>query len=164
MAGEVNAIFNKIAAIERKEGYNKDDDNQIKFLEDEKRRLAGISIKAQRIGLDILEYIKSGDEVFYWWKKANRDLIRAGFEPDHEESFDKLMETAMKLLRENSYMPSPKKSPNKMMVWDDEADDYIEVTSATGSKTVEVTGSQATIPEMYAQNFMNAGGNGPVNV
>ena len=164
LAGEVNAIFDKIAAIERKEGYNKDDDNQIKFLEDEKRRLAGISIKAQRIGLDILEYIKSGDEVFYWWKKANRDLIRAGFEPDHEESFDKLMETAMKLLRNNSYMPSPKKSPNKMMVWDDEADDYIEVTSATGSKTVEVTGSQATIPEMYAQNFMNAGGNGPVNV
>ena len=164
LAGEVNAIFDKIAAIERKEGYNKDDDNQVKFLEDEKRRLAGISIKAQRIGLDILEYIKSGDEVFYWWKKANRDLIRAGFEPDHEESFDKLMETAMKLLRNNSYMPSPKKSPNKMMVWDDEADDYIEVTSATGSKTVEVTGSQATIPEMYAQNFMNAGGNGPVNV
>ena len=164
LAGEVNAIFDKIAAIERKEGYNKDDDNQVKFLEDEKRRLAGISIKAERIGLDILEYIKSGDEVFYWWKKANRDLIRAGFEPDHEESFDKLMETAMKLLRNNSYMPSPKKSPNKMMVWDDEADDYIEVTSATGSKTVEVTGSQATIPEMYAQNFMNAGGNGPVNV
>ena len=164
LAGEVNAIFDKIAAIERKEGYNKDDDNQVKFLEDEKRRLAGISIKAQRIGLDILEYIKSGDEVFYWWKKANRDLIRAGFEPDHEESFDKLMETAMKLLRNNSYMPSPKKSPNKMMVWDDEADDYIEVTSATGSKTVEVTGSQATIPEMYAQNFMNAGGNSPVNV
>ena len=51
-----------------------------------------------------------------------------------------------------------------MMVWDDEADDYIEVTSATGSKSAEVTGSQATIPEMYAQNFMNAGGNGPVNV
>ena len=164
LAREVNAIFDKIAAIERKEGYNKDDDNQVKFLEDEKRRLAGISIKAQRIGLDILEYIKSGDEVFYWWKKDNRDLIRAGFEPVHEESFDKLMETAMKLLRNNSYMPSPKKSPNKMMVWDDEADDYIEVTSATGSKTVEVTGSQATIPEMYAQNFMNAGGNGPVNV
>ena len=167
LSHEVNAIFDKIAAIESAEGYNiynKEANDQIKFLEDEKLRLAGISIKAKRIGLDILEYIKSGDEVFYWWKKSNRDLIRAGFEPDHEESFDKLMETAMKLLRENSYMPSPKKSPNKMMVWDDEADDYIEVTSATGSKSAEVTGSQATIPEMYAQNFMNAGGNGPVNV
>ena len=67
------------------------------------------------------------------------------------ESLDELVEMAMNLLRQNSFYSSN----GTKMVWNDDVDDYVEVTE---------TGSQPTIPEMYAQNFMNAGGNGPVNV
>lgn len=164
---EINVLDDKIRAIESKEGYTKDDDNQAKLLYDERMRLQSIAVYAGSAEVNIRNYIEYGDDLF----KSRKRLGLLGSRQGDDEisawdaaSIDELMEIAMKLLRENSYMPSPKKSPNKMMVWDDEADDYIEVTSATGSKTVEVTGSQATIPEMYAQNFMNAGGNGPVNV
>ena len=164
---EINVLDDKIAAIESKEGYTKDDDNQVKLLYDERMRLQSIAVYAGSAEVNIMNYIEYGDYLF----KSRKRLGLLGSRQGDDEisawdaaSIDELMEIAMKLLRNNSYMSSPKKSPNKMMVWDDEADDYIEVTSATGSKTVEVTGSQATIPEMYAQNFMNAGGNGPVNV
>ena len=164
---EINVLDDKIRVIESKEGYTKDDDNQVKLLYDERMRLQSIAVHADSAEVNIMNYIEYGDDLFKSRKRLGLLSSRQG---DDEisawdaESIDELMDIAMKLLRENSYMSSPKKSPNKMMVWDDEADDYIEVTSATGSKTVEVTGSQATIPEMYAQNFMNAGGNGPVNV
>ena len=164
---EINVLDDKINAIESKEGYNKDDDNQVKLLYDERMRLQSIAVHADSAEVNIMNYIEYGD---YLFKSRKRLGLLSPIQDDDEisawdaASIDELMEIAMKLLRNNSYMPSPKKSPEKMMVWDDEADDYIEVTSATGSKSAEVTGSQATIPEMYAQNFMNAGGNGPVNV
>ena len=164
---EINVLDDKIRAIESKEGYTKDDDNQAKLLYDERMRLQSIAVYAGSAEVNIRNYIEYGDDLFKSRKRLGLLDSRQG---DDEisawdaASIDELMEITMRLLRNNSYMLSPKKSPNKMMVWDDEADDYIEVTSATGSKTVEVTGSQPTIPEMYAQNFMNAGGNGPVNV
>ena len=164
---EINVLDDKIRAIESKEGYTKHDDNQAKLLYDERMRLQSIAVHADSAEVNIMNYIEYGDYLFKSRKRLGLLSSRQGDEEISAwdaESIDELMEIAMKLLRNNSYMPSPKKSPEKMMVWDDEADDYIEVTSATGSKSAEVTGSQATIPEMYAQNFMNAGGNGPVNV
>ena len=53
------------------------------------------------------------------------------------------------------------------MVWDNDADGYVEVSNAADSDTVTVVGKrkqEESIPEMYAQNFMNADGNGPVNM
>ena len=164
---EINVLDDKISAIESKEGYTKDDDNEVKLLYDERMRLQSIAVHADSAEVNIMNYIEYGD---YLFKSRKRLGLLGSRQGDEEisawdaESIDELMEIAMKLLRNNSYMPSPKKSPNKMMVWDDEADGYIEVTNVTGSKSAEVTGSQATIPEMYAQNFMNASGNGPVDV
>ena len=165
---EINVLDDKICVIESKEGYNKDDDNQVKLLYDERMRLQSIAVDADSAEVNIMNYIEYGDYLF----KSRKRLGLLGSRQGDDEisawdaaSIDELMDIAMKLLRENSYMPSPKKSPNKMMVWDDEADDYIEVTSATGSKSAEVTGSQQEIiPELQFQNFMNAGANGPVNV
>ena len=164
---EINVLDDKRSAIESKDDYTKDDDNQVKLLYDERMRLQSIAVDADSAEVNIMNYIEYGDYLFKSRKRLGLLSSRQGDEEISAwdaASIDELMDIAMKLLRNNSYMPSPKKSPNKMMVWDDEADDYIEVTSATGSKSAEVTGSQATIPEMYAQNFMNAGGNGPVNV
>ena len=165
---EINVLDDKIRAIESKEGYTKDDDNEVKMLYDERMRLQSIAVHADSAEVNIMNYIEYGD---YLFKSRKRLGLLSSRQGDDEisawdaESIDELMDIAMKLLRNNSYMPSPKKSPNKMMVWDDEADDYIEVTSATGSKSAEVTGSQQEIiPELQFQNFMNAGGNGPVNV
>ena len=164
---EINVLDDKRNAIESKEDYTKDDDNEVKMLYDERMRLQSIAVHADSAEVNIMNYIEYGD---YLFKSRKRLGLLGSRQGDEEisawdaESIDELMEIAMKLLRNNSYMPSPKKSPNKMMVWDDEADGYIEVTNVTGSKSAEVTGSQATIPEMYAQKFMNAGGNGPVNV
>ena len=164
---EINVLDDKIRVIESKEGYNKDDDNQVKLLYDERMRLQSIAVHADSAEVNIMNYIEYGDYLFKSRKRLGLLSSRQGDEEISAwdaASIDELMDIAMKLLRNNSYIPSPKKSPNKMMVWDDEADDYIEVTNVTGSKSAEVTGSQPTIPEMYAQNFMNAGGNGPVNV
>ena len=164
---EINVLDDKIRAIESKEGYTKDDDNEVKLLYDERMRLQSIAVDADSAEVNIMNYIEYGDYLFKSRKRLGLLSSRQGDEEISAwdaSSIDELMDIAMKLLRNNSYMPSPKKSPNKMMVWDDEADGYIEVTNVTGSKSAEVTGSQATIPEMYAQNFMNAGVNGPVNV
>ena len=165
---EINVLDDKIRAIESKEGYTKDDDNQVKLLYDERMRLQSIAVHADSAEVNIMNYIEYGDYLFKSRKRLGLLSSRQGDEEISAwdaESIDELMEIAMKLLRNNSYMPSPKKSPEKMMVWDDEADDYIEVTSATGSKSAEVAGSQQEIiPELQFQNFMNAGGNGPVNV
>ena len=165
---EINALDDKIRVIESKEGYTKDDDNEVKMLYDERMRLQSIAVHADSAEVNIMNYIEYGDYLFKSRKRLGLLSSRQGDEEISAwdaESIDELMEIAMKLLRNNSYMPSPKKSPNKMMVWDDEADDYIEVTSATGSKSAEVTGSQQEIiPELQFQNFMNTGGNGPVNV
>lgn len=165
---EINVLDDKIRAIESKEGYTKDDDNQAKLLYDERMRLQSIAVHADSAEVNIMNYIEYGDYLFKSRKRLGLLSSRQGDEEISAwdaESIDELMEIAMKLLRNNSYMPSPKKSPEKMMVWDDEADDYIEVTSATGSKSAEVTGGQQEIiPELQFQNFMNAGGNGPVNV
>ena len=156
---EINVLDDKINAIESKEDYNKDDDNQVKLLYDERMRLQSIAVDADSAEVNIMNYIDLGDEYFLSRKRFGL------WTPGDPSSIDELMEIAMKLLRNNSYMPSHKKSPGKMMVWDDEADDYIEVTNVTGSKSAEVTGSQQEIiPELQFQNFMNAGGNGPVNV
>ena len=165
---EINVLDDKIRAIESKEGYTKDDDNEVKMLYDERMRLQSIAVDADSAEVNIMNYIEYGDYLFKSRKRLGLLSSRQGDEEISAwdaSSIDELMDIAMKLLRNNSYMPSPKKSPNKMMVWDDEADDYIEVTSATGSKSAEVTGSQQEIiPELQFQNFMNAGGNGPVNV
>lgn len=165
---EINVLDDKINAIESKEDYNKDDDNQVKLLYDERMRLQSIAVDADSAEVNIMNYIEYGDYLFKSRKRLGLLSSRQGDEEISAwdaESIDELMEIAMKLLRNNSYMPSPKKSPEKMMVWDDEADDYIEVTSATGSKSAEVTGSQQEIiPELQFQNFMNASGNGPVDV
>ena len=165
---EINVLDDKICAIESKEGYTKDDDNEVKLLYDERMRLQSIAVDADSAEVNIMNYIEYGDYLFKSRKRLGLLSSRQGDEEISAwdaSSIDELMDIAMKLLRNNSYMPSPKKSPNKMMVWDDEADDYIEVTSATGSKSAEVTGSQQEIiPELQFQNFMNAGGNGPVNV
>ena len=165
---EINVLDDKIRTIESKEGYTKDDDNEVKLLYDERMRLQSIAVHADSAEVNIMNYIEYGD---YLFKSRKRVGLLSSRQGDDEisawdaESIDELMDIAMKLLRNNSYMPSPKKSPEKMMVWDDEADDYIEVTSATGSKSAEVTGGQQEIiPELQFQNFMNAGVNGPVNV
>lgn len=160
---EINVLDDKIRAIESKEGYTKDDDNQVKLLYDERMRLQSIAVHADSAEVNIMNYIEYGDYLFKSRKRLGLLSSRQGDEEISAwdaESIDELMDVAMKLLKNNSYASSAE----KMMVWDDEADDYIEVTNVTGSKSAEVTGSQATIPEMYAQNFMNAGGNGPVNV
>ena len=160
---EINVLDDKIDAIESKEGYTKDDDNQVKLLYDERMRLQSIAVHADSAEVNIMNYIEYGN---YLFKSRKRLGLLSSSQGDDEisawdaASIDELMDIAMKLLKNNSYTSSPE----KMMVWDDEADGYIEVTNVTGSKSAEVTGSQATIPEMYAQNFMNAGGNGPVDV
>ena len=73
------------------------------------------------------------------------------------------MKNTMNLLTQNSYASSSE----KMMVWDNDADGYVEVSNVADSDTVSVVGKrkqQESIPEMYAQNFMNANGNGPVTM
>ena len=160
---EINVLDDKIRAIESKEGYNKDDDNEVKLLYNERMRLQSIAVHADSAEVNIMNYIEYGDYLFKSRKRLGPLSPRQGDEEISAwdaASIDELMEIAMKLLRNNSYASSAE----KMMVWDDEADGYIEVTNVTGSKSAEVTGIQTTIPEMYAQNFMNAGVNGPVNV
>lgn len=160
---EINVLDDKRNAIESKEDYTKDDDNQAKLLYDERMRLQSIAVHADSAEVNIMNYIEYGDYLFKSRKRLGLLSSRQGDEEISAwdaASIDELMEIAMKLLKNNSYASSAE----KMMVWDDEADGYIEVTNVTGSKSADVTGSQATIPEMYAQNFMNAGGNGPVNV
>lgn len=162
---EINQIDEEIYFIESLDNYTKDDDNEVKLLTNERMRLQSIAVDADSAVSNIRSYINLGDDFFV--SRTRRGVLATRYgdiSPWDAASIDELMDIAMKLLRNNSYMPSPKKSPNKMMVWDDESDGYIEVTNVTGSKSAEVTGSQATIPEMYAQNFMNADGNGPVNV
>ncbi len=158
---EIDQIDEEIDFIESLDDYTKDDDNEVKLLTNERMRLQSIAVDADGAVSNIRSYINLGDDFFV--SRTRRGVLATRYgdiSPWDAASIDELMDIAMKLLKNNSYASSAE----KMMVWDDEADGYIEVTSATGSKTVEVTGSQATIPEMYAQNFMNAGGNGPVNV
>ena len=160
---EILNIDNKIEFIYSKDDYNASDSDEVASLENERRLIQNIAAKADSIEADIKSYIATGDDIFETWKQDNIRSIRNGFEPWHAESLDKLMETVMNLLTQNSYASSSE----KMMVWDDEADDYVEISNVTGSEEVEIIEKrkqQETVPEMYAQNFMNAGGNGPVGV
>ena len=49
------------------------------------------------------------------------------------------------------------------MAWDDTIDDYSEFDN---KNELDIIGKKKNeyVPEMYAQNFMNADGNGPVGV
>ena len=162
MLNEIYQIDEEIDFIESLDDYTKDDDNEVKLLTNERMRLQSIAVDADGAVSNIRSYINLGDDFFV--SRTRRGVLATRYgdiSPWDAASIDELMDVAMKLLRNNSYASSPE----KMMVWDDEADDYIEVTNVTGSKTVEVTGGQQEIiPELQFQNFMNAGANGPVNV
>ena len=73
------------------------------------------------------------------------------------ENVDEFVNIIIKLLKENMIFDKE----GKEYAWDTVENDYIETDESIEE---EILISEPTIPEMYAQNFMNAGGNGPVNV
>ena len=121
--------------------HNPYSSDEITSLENEKQQLQNIKRKANATAEDIINHIN--------------------LKPLNDEALDELMKNTMNLLTQNSYASSSE----KMMVWDNDADGYVEVSNVAASDTVSVVGKrkqQESIPEMYAQNFMNANGNGPV--
>ena len=143
LLNEITKIDDKIKSIRTNDFYNPDSSDEIMSLENEKQQLKTIRTKASTTKQDIINIIN--------------------LNPSNDEKLDELMKNAMNLLTQNSYASSSE----KMMVWDNDADDYVEVSNVLDSDTVAVTGKQKqqeSIQEMYTQNFMNASGNGPVTM
>ena len=143
LLNEINKIDNKIKSIRTNDFYDPYSSDEITSLENEKQQLKNIKTKANTTKQDIINHIN--------------------LNPSNDEALDELMKNAMNILTQNSYASSSE----KMMVWDNDADGYVEVSNVSDSDTVTVTGKrkqQESIPEMYAQNFMNANGNGPVTM
>ena len=143
LLNEINKIDDKIKSIRTNDFYNPYSSDEITSLENEKQQLKNIKTKANTTKQDIINHIN--------------------LKPLNDEALDELMKNTMNLLTQNSYASSSE----KMMVWDNDADGYVEVSNVSDSDTVTVTGNrkqQESIPEMYAQNFMNASGNGPVTM
>ena len=143
LLNEINKIDDKIKSIRTNDFYDPYSSDEITSLENEKQQLKNIKTKANTTKQDIINHIN--------------------LNPSNDEALDELMKNAMNILTQNSYASSSE----KMMVWDNDADGYVEVSNVSDSDTVTVTGKrkqQESIPEMYAQNFMNANGNGPVTM
>lgn len=141
LLNEITKIDDKIRSIRTNDFYNPYSSDEITSLENEKQQLQNIKRKANVTAEDIINHIN--------------------LKPLNDEALDELMKNTMNLLTQNSYASSSE----KMMVWDNDADGYVEVSNVLDSDTVSVVGKrkqQESIPEMYAQNFMNANGNGPV--
>ena len=141
LLNEITKIDDKIKSIRTNDFYNPYSSDEITSLENEKQQLKTIKTKANTTKQDIINHIN--------------------LKPLNDEALDELMKNTMNLLTQNSYASSSE----KMMVWDNDADSYVEVSNVSDSDTVSVVGKrkqQESIPEMYAQNFMNANGNGPV--
>ena len=143
LLNEITKIDDKIKSIRTNDFYDPYSSDEITSLENEKQQLKNIKTKANTTKQDIINHIN--------------------LNPSNDEALDELMKNAMNILTQNSYASSSE----KMMVWDNDADGYVEVSNVSDSDTVTVTGKrkqQESIPEMYAQNFMNANGNGPVTM
>ena len=143
LLNEITKIDDKIKSIRTNDFYNPDSSDEIMSLENEKQQLKNIRTKASTTKQDIINLIN--------------------LNPLNDEALDELMKNTMNILTQNSYASSSE----KMMVWDNDADGYVEVSNVLDSDTVTVTGKQKqqeSIPEMYAQNFMNTNGNGPVTI
>lgn len=143
LMNEINKIDDKIKSIRTNDFYDPYSSDEITSLENEKQQLKTIKTKANTTKQDIINHIN--------------------LKPLNDEALDELMKNTMNLLTQNSYASSSE----KMMVWDNDADGYVEVSNVAYSDTVSVVGKrkqQESIPEMYAQNFMNASGNGPVTM
>ena len=141
LLNEIAKIDDKIRSIRTNDFYNTYSSDEITSLENEKQQLQNFKRKANVTAEDIIHHIN--------------------LRPLNDEALDELMKNIMNLLTQNSYASSSE----KMMVWDNDADGYVEVFNVADSDTVSVVGKrkqQESIPEMYAQNFMNANGNGPV--
>ena len=143
LLNEITKIDDKIKSIRTNDFYNPYSSDEITSLENEKEQLKSIKTKASTAKQDIINLIS--------------------LNPSNDEKLDELMKNAMNILTQNSYASSSE----KMMIWDNDADGYVEVYNVLDSDNVMVTGKrkqQESIPEMYAQNFMNANGNGPVTM
>ena len=143
LLNEITKIDDKIKSIRTNDFYNPYSSDEITSLENEKQQLKTIKTKANTTKQDIINHINLNSS--------------------NDEALDELMKNTMNLLTQNSYASSSE----KMMVWDNDADSYVEVSNVLESDTVSVVGKrkqQESIPEMYAQNFMNASGNGPVTM
>ena len=141
LLNEITKIDDKIKSIRTNDFYNPDSSDEIMSLENEKQQLKNIRTKASTTKQDITNLI--------------------ALNPLNDEALDELMKNAMNILTQNSYASSSE----KMMIWDNDADGYVEVSNVLDSDTVTVTGKQKqqeSIQEMYTQNFMNTNGNGPV--
>ena len=143
LLNEITKIDDKIKSIRTNDFYDPYSADEITSLENEKQQLQNIKTKANVTAEEIIQHIS--------------------LKPLNDEALDELMKNTMNILTQNSYASSSE----KMMVWDNDADGYVEVSNAADSDTVTVVGKrkqEESIPEMYAQNFMNADGNGPVNM
>ena len=143
LLNEITKIDDKIKSIRTNDFYNPDSSDEIMSLENEKEQLKSIKTKASTAKQDIINLISLNQS--------------------NDEALDELMKNAMNILTQNSYASSSE----KMMIWDNDADGYVEVSNVLDSDTVTVTGKrkqQESILEMYTQNFMNTNGNGPVTI
>lgn len=109
---------------------------------------------------EIDEYLLEGSSVFEKYEKENIEIERNLLSSmRHSTSIDELINNIMYLLTNNSWKPRK----GKTMAWDDTIDDYTEFDN---KNELDVIGKKKNeyVPEMYAQNFMNAGGNGPIEL
>ena len=109
---------------------------------------------------EIDEYLLEGSSVFEKYEKENIKIERSlTSSMKHSTSINELINNVMYLLTNNSWRPQK----GKTMAWDDTIDDYSEFDN---NNELDVIGKKKNeyVPEMYAQNFMNADSNGPVGV
>ena len=134
--------------------------DEIDYLESEieacKRTINSVDFYINEID----EYLLEGSSIFEKYEKENIKIERSlSSSMKHSTSIDELINNVMYLLTNNSWQPQK----GKTMAWDDTIDDYSEFDN---NNELDVIGKKKNeyVPEMYAQNFMNADGNGPVGV
>ena len=119
--------------------------------------LRRVEVDANYIGQQIDAYDMLDPEEFFHGKERRKNAEIWGNTWMLGENVDEFVNIIIKLLKENMIFDKE----GKEYAWDTVENDYIETDESIEE---EILISEPTIPEMYAQNFMNAGGNGPVNV
>ena len=120
-------------------------------------KLRSVELDANYIRQQIDAYDMLDPEEFFHGKERRKNAEIWGNTWMLGENVDEFVNIIIKLLKENTIFDKE----GKEYAWDTVENDYIETD---GSIEEDILIGEPTIPEMYAQNFMNAGGNGPVNV
>ena len=114
----------------------------------------GIKIPIQKVKPENLTKIKRAAEISKMVSMAAQAAPHDGPETSNN---NEIMNAESTNTSENTIFDKE----GKEYAWDTIDNDYIETDESIDE---EILIGEPTIPEMYAQNFMNAGGNGPVNV